>query len=390
MSPVAVETRTALRLLHVEDSEFDHELVRAQLAQAGLSVEWTRVESEAEFLAALSGHWDAVICDHNLPDASGLELLARLRERDTRLPFLLVSGEIGEDIAVQAMRAGASDYLLKGRLARLAPALEQALKSAEAQRQREGALLALQRSREQLAALAGHLQQRIEAERAQLSRELHDDVGSALTALKFDLAWLQRHAGSEALTMRSQQAMATLDGAIEACRRLMLNLRPPILEEGLVPALQWLLQRFERSHEGVAIEFSHPPEAPPLAPALLLVAYRFVQEALHNVSKHAQAKRVRIELQWASGVLGVEVEDDGRGLAPEALEQPQRFGLRGLRERAENCGGWVDVSSRPGQGTLLALSLPLDAPSERASDMGEPTWWEEQSLGQDIAQGVTA
>jgi signal transduction histidine kinase len=378
MFPAPVESpATALRLLHVEDSEFDHELVRAQLAQAGVAADWTRVETEGQFEAALAQRWDAVICDHNLPGASGLQLLARLRRDDALLPFLLVSGEIGEDIAVQAMRAGASDYLLKGRLARLVPALQQAIKSAAAQRERERAVQALRRSREQLAELAGHLQERIEAERAQLSRELHDEVGSALTALKFDLAWLQRHAGSEALAARSSQAIATLDGAIEASRRLMLNLRPPILEEGLVPALQWLLQRFERSHEGVAIELQHPPEAPELPPALLLVAYRFVQEALHNISKHAQASRVRVELQWASGVLGVEVEDDGRGLSPEALEQPQRFGLRGLRERAASCGGWVDVSSRPGQGVLLALSLPLDGVAETATDFGAPTWWEE-------------
>lgn len=378
MFPAPVESPgTALRLLHVEDSEFDHELVRAQLAQAGVAADWTRVETEAEFEALLTQRWDAVICDHNLPGASGLQLLARLRRDDALLPFLLVSGEIGEDIAVQAMRAGASDYLLKGRLARLVPALQQAIKSAAAQRERERAVQALRRSREQLAELAGHLQERIEAERAQLSRELHDEVGSALTALKFDLAWLQRHASSEALAARSSQAIATLDGAIEASRRLMLNLRPPILEEGLVPALQWLLQRFERSHEGVAIALQHPPEAPELPPALLLVAYRFVQEALHNISKHAQASRVRVELQWASGVLGVEVEDDGRGLAPEALEQPQRFGLRGLRERAASCGGWVDVSSRPGQGVLLALSLPLDGVTQTATDFGAPTWWEE-------------
>lgn len=388
MLPAPVESAaTSLRVLHVEDSELDHELVRAQLAQAGLRVDWTRVDTVAAFEAALAERWDAVICDHNLPEESGLALLARLRRRDALLPFLLVSGEIGEDIAVQAMRAGASDYLLKGRLARLAPALEQALKSAAAQRERAGAMQALALSKQRLAELAGHLQERIEAERTQLSRELHDEVGSALTALKFDLAWLARHLPEGPAAERTLQAMGTLDGAIEASRRLMLNLRPPILEEGLLPALQWLLQRFERSHEGVRVSLHHPREQGEIAlpPPLLLVAYRFVQEALHNVSKHAQASSVRVELQWASGVLGVEVEDDGRGLAPEALEQPQRFGLRGLHERAESCGGWVDVSSRPGQGTLLALSLPLDGDSEPVTDFGAPTWWEEQGVGQGVS-----
>ena len=205
-----------LRVLHVEDSDLDHELVRAHIEQGGLAVAWTRVATLAEFERRHAEPWDAVICDHQLPDGSGLAALHRLRERDSVLPFLLVSGQIGEDTAVQAMRAGASDYLLKGRLARLAPAFEQALRSAAAQRERAQAQAALAVSRQRLAELAAHLQQRIEAERTQLSRELHDEVGSALTALKFDLAWLQRHLAPGDAAARTVQALGTLDGAIEA------------------------------------------------------------------------------------------------------------------------------------------------------------------------------
>lgn len=347
-----------LRILHVEDSAFDHEILRAHLEGSGLPWFVQCADSLAACAAVWDSGWDAVICDHRLPDATGLEVLAWLRERDAVLPFLLVSGQIGEDVAVQAMRAGASDYLLKGRLARLVPALQQALKAADAERERQRALAALQVSQAQLAALAGHLQRRIEAERAQLSRELHDDVGSALTALKFEMGWLQRHAEPR-LAQRVAQATDTLDSAIAASRRLMQNLRPPILDEGLMPALHWLTQQFERSQPGVQISFSHPGAELSLPAELLLVAYRFVQEALHNVAKHAQARHVRVELQWGSGVLGLEVEDDGRGMPEGALEQPDHFGLTGLRERAAAAGGWVDVSSRPGQGTLLALNLPL-------------------------------
>lgn len=359
MSSEAVSgTLRPLRILHVEDSPFDHELLRAQLLAGGLQVELLCVASLADCEAAWEQGWDALICDHKLPDATGLQVLAWLRARDAVLPFLLVSGEIGEDVAVQAMREGASDYLLKGRLARLVPALQQALKAADAERARSRAMVELQASQAQLAALAGHLQRRIEAERAQLSRELHDDVGSALTALKFELGWLQRHA-EPALAGRVAQATETLDGAIAASRRLMQNLRPPILDEGLMPALHWLTQQFERSQPDVSLVFSHPGAELALPPELLLVAYRFVQEALHNIAKHAQARHVRVELQWGSGVLGLEVEDDGCGLPEGALEQAERFGLSGLRERAAAAGGWVDVSSRPGQGTLLALNLPL-------------------------------
>lgn len=112
-----------LRLLHLEDSELDHQLVLAHLRRGGIEPSMQRIDTEGAFLAALDQRWDAVISDYNLPGFSGLVALELLRERDALLPFILVSGEIGEDTAVEAMRNGASDYLLKSNLIRLVPAL---------------------------------------------------------------------------------------------------------------------------------------------------------------------------------------------------------------------------------------------------------------------------
>jgi len=361
-------TRAALRVLHVEDSEIDHLMMQAQVRQAGLQVQWTRVETLAAFAAALANEWDAVVCDYQLPDHSGLDMLRHLRATERVLPFVLVSGEIGEDVAVAAMREGASDYLLKNRLARLGPALEQAIKAAEAERSRRAAAEALRESSQRLQELTAHLQQRIEAERAALARELHDDVGSALTALKYELGWMQRHAEQAVLRERVGRATETLDAAIEASRRLMENLRPPILQEGLVAALQWLVQGFERRQNLPVLCVGMQDELD-LPEPLALVAYRFVQEALHNIAKHAQASQVRVELQRASGVLGVEVHDDGRGMDAADADKSGHFGLRGLRERAASVGGWVDLSTRPGRGVQLVLSVPLDgewAPERQA------------------------
>ncbi len=366
---------TALRVLHVEDSELDHLMMQALLEQAGLQVTWLRVETLAAFVEALEQDWDAIICDYHLPTASGLDMLRYLREGRQPIPFLLVSGEIGEETAVAAMREGAADYLLKTHLTRLAPALLQAVKAAEAQRQRVAADAALRDSQRQLQALTRHLQSRVEAERAAMARELHDDVGSALTALKFDLAWLARHAPDPALVARAERASSTLDLAIDASRRLMLNLRPPILQEGLSAALQWLVHQFERQHEALTTRLALPARELPLSEELALVAYRFVQEALHNVAKHARAGRVDVEVSQAGGVLTVEVRDDGVGLAPGSLQGVAGLGLRGLQERAAAVGAWVDISSRPGAGTQLLLSLPLQgaAPMEDA----DAAWLEE-------------
>ena len=357
----------ALRVLHLEDSELDHELAVVHLRRAGLQVQAQRIDSRAEFVRELQGEWDLILSDYNLPGFTGLQALELLRESGRLWPFILVSGEIGEDTAVEAMRNGASDYLLKNNLARLAPAMEHAIEAADARRARAAADEELQASRQRLAELAQHLQTSVEQERSAIAREIHDDVGGSLTALNFDLAWIARHAGSEPVRARAQAALETVTHAIEASQRLMHNLRPAILEQGLVPALQWMTSRFEK-RTGIECRFSTSPDpfgsgasgTPELPPGVPLVAYRTAQEALTNVSKHAQATRVAIDLSLAHGVLSLEVSDNGRGLSPADLAKARSFGIRGLHERASTVGGWVDLSSNE-QGTTLILSVPLDA-----------------------------
>jgi signal transduction histidine kinase len=346
-----------LRLLHLEDSELDHQLALAHLQRAGLAVRSTRVESRAEFEAALARSWDLILSDYNLPGFSGVEALQILRQRDPEMPFVLVSGEIGEETAVDAMRNGASDYLLKNNLARLAPAVEHAIEAAESRRARSTADRALQASRERLSALARHLQTSIEAERTAIAREIHDDVGGSLTALKFDLDWIRRHAGTPELQQRAASAIDLLTHAIDASKRIMHNLRPAILEQGLVAALQWMAGNFER-RTGIECQFRTTDESLALPPGVPLVAYRTAQEALTNVSKHAQASQVRIELAVGAGVLSLEVSDNGRGMTEADRRKDRSFGLRGLHERASTVGGWVDLTSGPG-GTHLILSVPL-------------------------------
>ncbi|MFY8119698.1 MAG: response regulator, partial [Roseateles sp.] len=235
-----------MRVLHVEDSELDHQLILAQLRRAGLSLDVLRVDTLAEVTRCLSEPWDAIISDYNLPGFSGLVVLDMLKESRRVIPFVLVSGEIGEDTAVAAMRTGASDYLLKNNLARLAPALMHAIEASETQRARQESERELLKSKQRLHELAGHLQTSVEMERAAIAREIHDDVGGSLTALKFDLAWMARHAQDAAVLQRVQSALETVSNAIEASQRIMHNLRPAILEQGLVAAVQWMSMRFER------------------------------------------------------------------------------------------------------------------------------------------------
>jgi signal transduction histidine kinase len=356
-----------LRVLHVEDSELDHQLILAQLTRAGMKVEMERLDSLPAVLAALDRPWDAIISDYNLPGYSGLEVLDALKVRRLLMPFILVSGEIGEDTAVAAMRNGASDYLLKNNLNRLAPALSHAIDAAESQRARVAADHELVKSKQRLHELAGHLQTSVEMERAAIAREIHDDVGGSLTAVKFDLAWIDRHATEPEVRQRVAAALETVNAAIDASQRIMHNLRPAILEQGLVAALQWMTARFER-RTGIEAGLRIGEERLALPSGVPLVAYRTAQEALTNVSKHAGATRVDIELSLDAGVLTLEICDNGRGIAPGDLAKERSFGIRGLHERAATVGGWVDLSSTPGHGASLILTVPLAAEAIDALD----------------------
>ncbi len=376
-----------VRLLHLEDSELDHELMLAHLRRGGLEVVTRRIESESEFFRALQHEWDVIVSDYNLPNFSGLLALDLLKAQGRDIPFVLVSGEIGEDTAVEAMRTGASDYLLKNNLTRLVPALMHAIEAAEMRRARERADAELGASKQRLHELAQHLQTSVEMERSAIAREIHDDVGGSLTALKFDLAWIARRADDNEVLARVSGALETVSHAIEASQRIMHNLRPAILEQGLVAALQWMAARFER-RTGVTCVLRTPPASAcaieQLPAGVPLVAYRAAQEALTNVTKHAQATHVEMDLSVAAGVLSLEVSDNGRGLSQVDLAKARSFGIRGLHERARTVGGWVDLSSGAG-GTTLILSVPLDdnvlasdePPSPPMHEPEDPTGWGE-------------
>lgn len=365
-----------VRVLHLEDSEPDHALALAHLRRGGLAVLPQRVETREEFAAALHQTWDVVLSDYHLPGFTGVDALQMLREHAAtsgwQPPFILVSGQIGEDTAVEAMRNGASDYLLKNNLARLAPAIEHALAASEAQRARRAADQALQESRQRLQQLAQHLQTSVEAERHAIAREIHDDVGGSLTALKFELDWIRRNAPAGApvpaeLPGRVASALELVTHAIETSQRIMQNLRPAILEQGLVAALQWMCSNFEK-RTGIRCELRLSwPEGLALAAPVALVAYRTAQEALTNVSKHAQARQVTVDLSASAGVLLLEVADDGRGFHKSDLAKARSFGIRGLHERAGTVDGWVDLTSSD-RGTALILSVPLPADDPPPAD----------------------
>ncbi len=214
--------------------------------------------------------------------------------------------------------------------------------------------------------LPSTVQRCIEKERAAIARELHDDVGGTLAAIKMDLAWITRNTQEPSVIQRAESAMEAVDQAMDASKRIMHDLRPAILDQGIAAALQWLTTRFEK-RTGIECLFHSSPEAIALDCEIAVTSFRFAQEALTNVSKHAGATRVRMDLSLSGQVLSLEVSDNGRGFEDADLHKAGSFGLAGLRERAETMHGWVDIASSK-QGSTLLLSIPV--PEHRSSAVG--------------------
>jgi len=375
-----------LRILHLEDSPADHVLAAITLRRAGVLHTMQRIDTLDEFrLLMQQQSFDVILADYRLPSFTALDAWSVLSGQPRQAPFILLSGAIGEAAAVDAIRLGIADYVLKDDMARLPHVIARAREVHEARLAKDQAAQELAASQQRLAELTEHLQTSIEQERAAIAREIHDDIGGALTAIRFDLAWIGRHTQQPDVLEHVQAATGMLQHAIGASQRIMMNLRPPILDQGLVAAVQWLADSFER-RSGVPTRVQSSASTIHLPAAVQLVAYRTAQEALTNISKYAEPTAVHIELSDTEGVFTLEVTDDGRGLEPTTvhielsdtegvftlevtddgrgldpatLNKPKAFGLNGLRERARTVDGWLDVSSIPGQGTSVILSVPL-------------------------------
>ena len=352
-----------LRILHLEDSESDHFLARRVLQRSHLQVQLQRTESLAEFQQLVNEDtFDLILADYRLPGFTALDAWDLLSRISSAPPFVLLSGAIGEAAAVDALRHGIADYLLKDDMGRLPHIVERAVEMHRTRIEKANAEAELRASQKRLAELTEHLQSSIEQERAVIAREIHDDIGGSLTAVRFDVAWILRHSENIGIKQHAQAASEMLQHATEASQRIMMNLRPPVLEQGLVAAVQWLATNFER-RTGVRAAVHSSAEHIAVSAEAQLAAYRTAQEALTNVSKYAEAQTVKIDIAHDDDVLTLEVRDDGKGIEPAMLLKPRSFGLKGLQERARSVGGWLDISSRPQEGTSVILTIPREAHS---------------------------
>ncbi|HXF67690.1 MAG TPA: ATP-binding protein [Burkholderiales bacterium] len=361
----------ALRVLIVEDSEDDTALILRELRRGGYAPEHRRVDSAESLEQALAaGEWDVVISDFALPGFSGASALELVKWRGLDIPFIIVSGVIGEETAVAAMKAGAHDYVMKSSLGRLVPAVRREIQEAEVRRAKRRSEQALREAHGRLRALSSRMMRIQENERRTIARELHDEIGQALTAVKISLQSLLLEAGSAGSARRIEEGLRIVDRALEQVRSLSLDLRPSQLDDlGLTAALRWYLDRQSRL-AGFEVRFGADPLPGRLHPEIETTCFRIAQEALTNVLRHAGARRVSVELRRRDAELELAVEDDGRGFDVAAARwraaRGASLGLASMEERAALAGGRLELASAPGEGTKVRVRLPL------APDLDEP------------------
>jgi signal transduction histidine kinase len=219
---------------------------------------------------------------------------------------------------------------------------------------------------EQLRNLSAKLVQVQEQDLKNISRELHDEVGQALTAVAINLGTIKSNKSqilNEETVERLEESLLMTENVLEQVREISHNLHPSILEDlGLVSALRWFVGRY-RDRTGIAIGLKGIAVDGNLNPEIALACYRVVQEALTNVVKHAQATRVQICLKEEGHTLSCIIEDNGNGYDQEAEAvgdyHVRGIGLISMRERISSIGGHLSVQSRPGQGTTISFQIPL-------------------------------
>ena len=219
----------------------------------------------------------------------------------------------------------------------------------------------LLKSEEQLRQLASHLQTVREEERTNIAREIHDELGQMLTAVRMNLKWIEKEVPVTALSTRRRLAdtVELVGQTIQTVRRISTSLHPTILDDfGLLAALEWQIKEFQK-HSGIRCEFEFMPISVELERNCALAIFRICQETLTNVARHAQASLVQINLTVDDYSLCLRISDNGRGISTEVLTQRRSLGLVSMRERAQSFGGIFELSGQPGQGTTVRVKIPI-------------------------------
>jgi len=358
-------------ILVVDDDPKNRMAMEALLRSSGHDV--VLAESGEDALRwVLKRDFAAILMDARMPGVDGFTTARTIRERERSrtTPIIFLTGAYEDLLSVsRGYEAGAVDYMVK-------PIVPEVLKFkisifvdlynknaaltreiAERRRAEEH----LKNSEENLRALAARLQSVREEEWTRIAREIHDELGQALTGLKMDLTWVANKLMPEQKTLsaKARSMFDLIDGTIQSVRKISTRLRPEVLDElGLAAAIEWQAKEF-RKRSGIRSKVSLPPEALALDRERSTAAFRVFQELLTNIARHAKATRIDITMRMESGALVLQVDDNGEGIDESMVFSPKSLGLLGMRERVLPFGGSVEIAGVRGEGTRVRVSIPL-------------------------------
>jgi signal transduction histidine kinase len=340
-------SNSAASILLVDDNPRNLLALQELLGDLGHHLVPAKSGSEA-LRQCLQHDFALILLDVLMPDMDGFEVakLIRDRARSRHTPIIFLTGAYEDAPSMfRGYEAGAVDYIIKPLnpdvlRSKVSVFIELFNKNAVLTREiaeRKQVEAQLRDSEERLRALTARLQSIREEERTTISREIHDELGQALTGLKMDLTWI-----AERIKTESKPVTAKFKAMFE----------------GLATAIGWQAKDFQ-ARTGIRCKINLPSEIPALDQERTTAAFRIFQEMLTNVARHAQATRVDIDMKIDSESLMLEVQDNGKGIGEAAMRGPKSLGLLGMRERAALFGGDVRIAGAPGQGTKVTVSIPL-------------------------------
>lgn len=350
------------------------------------------------------GSYDVLILDHDMPEIDGLEVAKILSERNKLPPTIMVTGAGNENIAVEAMKIGVGDYIVKdvrsGYFDLLPSVIDRVLNQRRLERAHQQAQEELKRTKDELEIrvrdrtaelnklnvelkhelaeriraesllreseqrlrhLSSRLMQAQENERKRISGELHDSIGQSLTSIKMKLESLKRRTGrSDEGTHDMLSSTVELSGqTIEEIRRIVMDLRPSTLDDlGLIATLNWFVREHQGGCEDMTVEMNMSLKEEDIPHRLKTILFRVIQEAFNNAVKHSGADHIFILLERKDERLLLRMRDNGSGFDLEAFNASRRryesMGLTSMRERIEFSGGKFHLDSRINEGTEVS------------------------------------
>jgi signal transduction histidine kinase len=358
------------KILFLDDSEDDVELMKSELNNARVEFISKHVINKNDFIHAIDEFRpDIILADYSLPTFNGMNAFLLVKQSHPGIPFILVTGVLSEQLALDFLQEGVDDFVLKSSYKRLPLAIESAIRNKEMEKEKQAIQNELKKSHKELQLLLDRQQNSREEERRTIARDLHDELGQVLTTLKIDVSMLRKKVASNGTQVQSDLIKSELTSIIKlidrinrSVRRISSGLRPEILDElGLIEAIQWHIREFEKRHE-IKSHVELPTNSLSMDNNSSIALFRIIQEALNNVAKHSEASNVTVKMKIENDSLFLEIKDDGKGLLPESIKSSGALGIIGLRERVRLLNGKFNIVGKPGKGTMITVTVPFKKP----------------------------